>query len=81
MKSIEDVKLYKRMYYLSNRKKLCEYSKNYYTYQKAKGDLSNEEISEQMKKFLKTYKKHSKKELKNFGLCKICKEPITISFN
>ena len=40
---------YKRCYYLFNKKKLIEYSKNYYTYKKCNGDFTNAEISDNMK--------------------------------
>lgn len=54
---------YKRCYYLYNKKKLIEYSKNYYTYKKCGGDFTDEEISDNMKIFLSKYKKHKKKEI------------------
>ena len=59
MKSFEDIVLYKKMYYLANKNKLKNYSKNYYTYKKSSGNLTNEEINEEMKKFLSNYKNHN----------------------
>lgn len=58
-KSESEIKVYKRMYYLLNQKKLCEYSRNYYSYKKCQGDLQVEDINVQMKNFLKNYKKNN----------------------
>ena len=82
MKSFEDIVLYKKMYYLANKNKLKNYSKNYYTYKKSAGNLTNEEINEEMKKFLSNYKNHNKTLLiKNKNKIRITNENITISFN
>jgi len=51
---------YKRCYYLYNKKHLLEYSKNYYTYQKCAGKLDDDRMTESMKQFAATYKRHSK---------------------
>ena len=53
---------YKRCYYLFNKHKLIEYSKNYYTYKKCNGDFTNLDISDNMRLFLSKYKQHSKKD-------------------
>ena len=82
MKNSEEMRLYKRMYYLNNKSNLIDYSKSYYTYQKCNGNLTNEMINEEMKKFLRKYKKHNS----NYKDCssekiKISKKNIKISFN
>jgi hypothetical protein len=56
MKSYEQIQQYKRAYYLVNKRKLCEYSKNYYLYSKCYRDMTNEEISDSLKNFIKKYK-------------------------
>ena len=78
MKSYEDIREYKRMYYLANRKKLCEYSNNYYKYKKCNGDFTDEQIDSQLKLFLTKYKKHSPSTK---TVIQIKKLPVTISFN
>ena len=62
MKLEMDFKNYKKCYYLFNRQKLIEYSKNYYIYKKCNGDLGDIEITENMKKFLEHYKKKNNLE-------------------
>tara|TARA_R110000823_G_C15834003_1_gene490515 strand:+ start:132 stop:374 length:243 start_codon:yes stop_codon:yes gene_type:complete len=48
---------YRKCYYIHNKDKLIEYSKNYYLFKKTKGDLDNVDITENMKIFLSKYKK------------------------
>lgn len=60
MKSYDEIKQYKKLYYLNNKIKLCNYSTNYYKYKKCNGEFTNEQISEQLKHFLEKYKKHNK---------------------
>ena len=73
---------YKRCYYLFNKKKLIEYSKNYYTYKKCNGDFTNAEISDNMKIFLSKYKQHNKKDkLEPKPNIKIKKGDFILSFN
>lgn len=78
MKSYEEVKQYKKLYYLNNKKKLCDYSTNYYKYKKCKGEFTNEQISEQLKLFIDKYKKHSTKK---DDTIKIRKDVFKISFD
>ena len=54
---------YKRCYYLYNKKHLLEYSKNYYTYQKCAGKIDDDRMTESMKQFTATYKRHSKNHI------------------
>jgi hypothetical protein len=79
MKSYSDIQAYKRSYYLVNKRKLCEYSKNYYLYSKCYKDCSNAEISESLKDFIKKYKSNYKKN--QGGKIEIKKQQIKISFN
>ena len=81
-KTGEEMRLYKKMYYLNNKSNLIDYSKSYYTYQKCNGNLTDEMIDTQMTKFLKKYKKHSR-SYKDFSTekIKIAKKKIKISFN
>lgn len=77
MKSYEDIKHYKKMYYLANKQRLCTYSNNYYKYKKCEGEFSNNEIDKQLRAFIDKYKKHcDDKERK----LEIIKKPIIISF-
>lgn len=79
MKSYEQIQSYKRAYYLVNKRKLCEYSKNYYLYSKCNRDMNHAEISESLKQFIKKYKSNYKK---NEGAkIKIKQQEIKISFN
>jgi len=80
MKSENEMKLYKKMYYLNNKKKLCDYSKNYYTYKKCRGNLTNDQINENFNKFLKSYKKNKTNSKNVNNKCSIKKENIIISF-
>tara|TARA_R100000935_G_scaffold54686_1_gene83824 strand:- start:504 stop:758 length:255 start_codon:yes stop_codon:yes gene_type:complete len=81
-KTPEQIKLYKKLYYLHNKQKLCEYSKNYYTYQKCKGDIDNDQINVQMKEFLRNYKKNNNNKNKsNIINVKIEKEFTTLKFD
>lgn len=79
MKSYSEIQEYKRSYYLVNKRKLCEYSKNYYLYSKCYKDFSNAEISESLREFIKKYKSNYKKN--HDGKIKIKQEEIKISFN
>jgi len=79
MKSYQEIQNYKKSYYLVHRKKLCQYSKNYYKYSKCYGNLSDNEISQSLKDFINKYKSNYKKNEK--GKIKIKKEQINISFN
>ena len=79
MKSYEQLQMYKRNYYLLNKRKLCAYSKNYYLYSKCNRDMSNAEISESLKQFMKKYKSNYKKN--EGGKIKIKQQEIKISFN
>ena len=79
MKSYDQIQAYKRAYYLVNKRKLCEYSKNYYLYSKCNRDMSNAEISDSLKQFMKKYKSNYKKN--EGGKIKIKQQEIKISFN
>ncbi len=59
MRSYDDIKHYKRMYYLANKDRLCNYSSNYYRYKKCEGKFSNDEIDSQLRTFINKYKKHT----------------------
>ena len=78
MKSYDDIKQYKRLYYLNNKKRLCDYSSNYYKYKKCAGDFTNEEIDVQLKEFINKYKKHSDIQKNKI---KIEKDEYIISFD
>lgn len=78
MKSYQEVQQYKRNYYLLNKRKLCNYSKNYYLYSKCNRDMSNAEISESLKDFVKKYKSNYKKN--ENSKINIKKQNIIISF-
>ena len=78
MKSYDDIRHYKRMYYLANKDRLCNYSSNYYKYKKCEGKFSNDEIDSQLKHFIKKYKKHTDIEENKI---KIEKKDIKVSFN
>ena len=78
MKSYEEIQSYKRKYYLLNKRKLCQYSKNYYLYSKCYRDMSNAEISESLREFIKKYKSNYKKN--ENGKIKIKQQEIIISF-
>jgi predicted component of type VI protein secretion system len=78
MKSYEQIQDYKRAYYLVNKRKLCEYSKNYYLYSKCYRDMTNEEISDSLKDFIKKYKSNYKKN--DNSKINIKKQNIIISF-
>jgi len=77
MKSYDDIKHYKRMYYLANKDRLCKYSCNYYKYKKCEGKFSNDDIDGQLKKFINKYKKHTDIEENKI---KIEKKEIKVSF-
>ena len=79
MKSYQEIQMYKRAYYLVNKRKLCEYSKNYYLYSKCNRDMSNTEISESLKQFMKKYKSNYNKN--QGGKIEIKRKEINISFN
>ena len=79
MKSYDDIRHYKRMYYLANKDRLCNYSTNYYKYKKCNGEFSNEEIDSQLRLFIKKYKKHS--EIKDNRIQIRKNESIVVSFN
>ncbi len=78
MRTYEEVKLYKKEYYRENRERLCIYSSNYYKYKKYENDLRNHEIDNELKQFIKKYKKHSDI---NDNKMKIKKQDIIISFS
>ena len=71
---------YKRCYYLYNKKHLLEYSKNYYTYQKCAGKIDDDRMTESMKQFTASYKKHPKKTNNNRPVI-IGRRNITIKFD
>tara|TARA_R100000951_G_scaffold8297_3_gene7547 strand:- start:6460 stop:6699 length:240 start_codon:yes stop_codon:yes gene_type:complete len=79
MKSYDDIRHYKRMYYLANKDRLCNYSTNYYKYKKCNGEFSNEEIDSQLRLFIKKYKKHSEIRENKIKIRK--DEPIIVSFS
>jgi hypothetical protein len=79
MKSYDDIRHYKRMYYLANKDRLCNYSNNYYKYKKCNGEFSNEEIDSQLRLFIKKYKKHSEIRENKIQIRK--NESIVVSFN
>lgn len=79
MKTYQEIQNYKRAYYLVNKRKLCQYSKNYYLYSKCNRDMSNTEISESLKQFIKKYKSNYNKN--QGGKIEIKKQQINISFN
>ena len=79
MKTYQELQSYKRSYYLVHKKKLCQYSKNYYLYSKCNRDMSNTEISESLKQFMKKYKSNYNKN--QGGKINIKQEEIKISFN
>ena len=78
MKSYSEIQQYKKAYYLVNKRKLCEYSKNYYLYSKCSRDMTNEEISDSLKDFIKKYKSNYKKN--DNSKINIKKQNIIISF-
>ena len=79
MKTYQEIQNYKRAYYLVNKRKLCTYSKNYYLYSKCYKDMTNVEVSESLKQFMKKYKSNYNK---NQGAkIEIKKQQINISFN
>lgn len=77
MRSYDDIKHYKRMYYLANKDRLCNYSSNYYRYKKCEGKFSNDEIDSQLRTFISKYKKHTDIEENKI---KIEKKEIKVSF-
>jgi hypothetical protein len=77
MRSYDDIKHYKRMYYLANKDRLCNYSSNYYRYKKCEGKFSNDEIDSQLRTFINKYKKHTDIEENKI---KIEKKEIKVSF-
>jgi len=79
MKSYEEIQNYKKSYYLVHKKKLCQYSKNYYKYSKCCNDLTNDQISQSLKEFIKKYKSNYNKN--QGGKINIKQEEIKISFN
>ena len=79
MKTYQEIQNYKRAYYLVNKRKLCQYSKNYYLYSKCYKDMTNVEVSESLKQFIKKYKSNYNKN--QGGKIEIKKQQINISFN
>jgi hypothetical protein len=83
MKTAKELKEYKTMYYIYNRKKLIEYSQNYYKYRKCDGELTDGELTESMNRFLISYKGNNRQNENYIEIIniKINKEPIIIKFD
>ena len=83
MKSQQEIREYKKLYYIHNRNKLCNYSNSYYHYKKCAGDLTEHEIDEKMKLFLKSYKNHTRKIHNDdiMNKIKIKRQNIVLNFN
>jgi hypothetical protein len=76
-----NIKDYTKCYYQHNREKLLNYSKNYYTYKKNDGNISESDLSEKMKTFILHYKKQGTNIEEIDTKITIEKKNIVISFN